>query len=175
MTLLGMFLVLVVPFGVMTALGQLIPDVAMSRGARGRVGVSLLFLITGVAHFLKTAEIAAMIPPFIPGRLELAYVTGVLEILGAIGLWIPHLTHLTGDALVLYAICVMPTNIYATMNYVNIGGHWMGPAYLFIRIPFQFFLMGWIYVSAIREEEPRGRRKAARPVYARPAGSRRAA
>jgi hypothetical protein len=38
---------------------------------------------------------SAMLPPFVPYRIQIIYLTGVLEILGAIGVWIAPLMTLT--------------------------------------------------------------------------------
>ena len=90
---------------------------------------------------------AAMLPPVIPYRIELIYLTGVLEFLGVIGLWVPGLIKLTGVCLILMLIGILPANIYSAMNRVEFGGHGAGPAYLFIRVPFQLFLIWWTYFA----------------------------
>jgi len=33
---------------------------------------------------------------------------------------------------------------------VEMGGHGAGPAYLLLRVPFQFLLIGWAYWFAVR-------------------------
>lgn len=33
---------------------------------------------------------------------------------------------------------------------VEMGGHGAGPAYLLLRVPFQFLLIGWAYRFAVR-------------------------
>lgn len=93
---------------------------------------------------------AAMLPPAIPYRIELIYVTGVLELLGAIGVWIPRLMKLTGACLILMLIGVMPSNIYSAINHVDFGGHGAGPVYLLVRVPFQIFVIWWVYFATQR-------------------------
>ena len=84
-----------------------------------------------------------MLPAFIPYRVEIIYLTGAFELLGAIGVWIPPLTKLTGLLLILMLIGVLPANIYSAINRVDFGGHGAGPVYLLIRIPFQLFVIWW--------------------------------
>ena len=96
---------------------------------------------------ISTEPMAAMIPPSIPYRIELVYVTGVLELLGAIGIWIPRLERLTGFLLILMLICLLPANIYAAINRVDFGSYATGPAYLLVRVPFQFFVIWWTYFA----------------------------
>lgn len=50
---------------------------------------------------------------------------------------------LTGFCLILILLCFLPANIYSALNHVNFGGHGEGPAYLLLRVPFQFFVVWW--------------------------------
>lgn len=90
---------------------------------------------------------AAMMPPATPYRIALVYVTGVFELLGAIGVWIPSLRRLTGVLLILMLIGLLPANIYSAINRVDFGGHGAGPIYLLVRIPFQLFAIWWTYFA----------------------------
>jgi uncharacterized membrane protein len=65
-----------------------------------------------------------MLPPAVPYRIEIIFLTGVLEILGAIGVWIAPLMRLTGFCLILMLICFLPANIYSALNHVDFGGLW---------------------------------------------------
>jgi len=69
----------------------------------------------------------------------------------AAGLLVPHLCRLTGIYLIAFLILVLPANIYAAINRVEMGGHSMGPPYLFIRIPLQLILIIWTYWFAVRK------------------------
>ena len=42
---------------------------------------SLFFIFTSIGHFISTEGMAAMLPPSVPYRIELIYLTGVLELL----------------------------------------------------------------------------------------------
>ena len=88
-----------------------------------------------------------MLPPAVPFRIQLIYFTGVLEFLGAVGVWIPGLTRLAGLLLILMLIGILPSNIYSAINRVDFGGHDAGPAYLLVRIPFQLFVIWWTYFA----------------------------
>jgi uncharacterized membrane protein len=50
---------------------------------------------------------SAMLPPFVLYRIQIIYLTGVLEILGAIGVWIAPLMTLTRFRLILMLICFL--------------------------------------------------------------------
>jgi uncharacterized membrane protein len=90
---------------------------------------------------------SAMLPSSIPYSTEIIYLTGVLELLGAIGVWVPKLMKLTGACLILMAISLLPANIYSAINHVDFGGHENGVVYLLLRVPFQFFLIWWTYYA----------------------------
>ncbi|MGI8919158.1 MAG: DoxX family protein [Pyrinomonadaceae bacterium] len=116
-----------------------------TRTKRARVGLSLFFLFTAIGHFIRSEEMAEMLPPSIPYRVELICVTGIFELLGAIGVWLPHLTRLTGLLLIIMLVGVLPANIYSAVQRVDFGGHGAGPLYLLVRVPFQLFVICWTY------------------------------
>lgn len=103
---------------------------------------------------------AAMLPPAIPNRFELIYLTGVLELMGALGVWIPGLMRLTGVCLILMLAGILPANIYSAINRVDFGGHSAGPAYLLIRVPFQLFVIWWTYFATEQHWFQRQRKRA---------------
>lgn len=147
MTLLVLLLLLVGPYLLLTLAGRWSPKFQIAPSKRARVGLSLFFLFTGVGHFIRTQEMAAMLPPSVPYRVEMVYLTGIFELLGAVGVWIPRLTRLTGVLLIVMLIGILPANIYAAINRVDFGGHELGPAYLLVRIPFQLFVIWWTYIA----------------------------
>lgn len=147
MTLLFLLLLLIAPYLILTLAGRLAAGLNLAPPVRARVGLSFFFIFTAIGHFIRTEEMAAMLPPSVPYRIELIYLTGVLELLGAIGVWIPGLVRLTGLLLILMLIGVLPANVYSAINRVEFGGHDAGPAYLLVRVPFQLFVIWWTYVA----------------------------
>ncbi|HYG79283.1 MAG TPA: DoxX family protein [Pyrinomonadaceae bacterium] len=147
MQLLFLLLLLVAPYLILTLAGRLVGGLKVAPAARARVGLTLFFLFTGLGHFLRTEAMAEMVPPRIPYRVELIYLTGVLELLGAAGVWVPRLKRLTGLCLILMLIAVLPANIYSAVQRVEFGGHGAGPAYLLVRVPFQLFVIWWTYFA----------------------------
>jgi uncharacterized membrane protein len=147
MTLLMLILLLIGPFLFLTLMGRWIPATKLRPTTRARVGVSLFFTFTAVGHFLQAEAMSAMLPPAIPCRIGLINLTGGLELLGAIGVWLPHVTRLTGVCLMLMLVVFLPVNIYTAIYRVDFGGHGSGPAYILLRIPFQLFVIGWVYYA----------------------------
>lgn len=156
MTLLFLILLLVGPYLLLTLAGRWSSRFQIAPAKRARVGLSLFFIFTGLGHFIRTPEMAAMLPPNVPYRTELVYFTGILELLGAIGVWIPRLTRLTGFLLILMLLAVLPANIYSAINRVDFGGHQAGPLYLLVRIPFQLFVVCWTHFATEQNWFKRG-------------------
>jgi len=157
MQLLFLLLLLTGPFLVITLLSYVSPSFNLRLSTRARIGLSLFFLFTGIGHFIRTEPMAAMLPPAVPYREELIYLTGVFELLGAVGVWIPGLMKITGVCLMLMMLAVLPANIYSAFNHVEFGGHQYGPVYLLVRVPFQLFVIAWTYVATEQSSPPFGR------------------
>jgi uncharacterized membrane protein len=49
------------------------------------IGLTLLFVFTGIGHFIDTESMAQMLPAWVPARVILVYLTGVLEFAIAVG------------------------------------------------------------------------------------------
>jgi uncharacterized membrane protein len=159
MQLLFLLLLLVAPYLILTAAGRAVGALRFPPAVRARVGLTLFFLFTGVGHFVRTEEMARMVPPPVPYRVELIYATGVLELLGAAGVWVPRLMRLTGLCLILMLIAILPANIYSALRRVDFGGHAAGPAYLLVRVPFQFFVIWWTYFATGQKWRHRQRKE----------------
>lgn len=147
MVLLLLTLALVGPYALLTLVGPLSPRLQTERRTRAKAGVTLLLLITASGHFFQGDAMKEMLPPFVPARLAIIYVTGVFELLGAAGIWIPRVEKLAGACLVLMLVGVFPSNVYSAFNHVPFGGHEAGPAYLLVRVPFQLLLIAWIHFA----------------------------
>lgn len=150
MTLVLLTLVLVVPPVLVGLADRLVPHLDIPVRAGARVGITLLLLLTGSAHFVEAEAMARMLPPWVPSRVTLVHLTGVLELLAAIGLWIPSAARTVGLLLVVMLALFLPVNVYAAFSHVPFGGHGNGPAYLLVRVPFQLLLMGWIWANTRR-------------------------
>jgi len=76
--------------------------------------LAALYAVAGVIHLVNPAPFLTIMPPFVPAPLAVVLLTGVAEILGAIGLVQPFsrpLRRAAGWGLALYALCVWPANI----------------------------------------------------------------
>lgn len=115
------------------------------------IGISLLFIFTGLGHFMKTAEMVEMLPAWVPKRLLLVHLTGLLEFALAAGFLIHQTRRVSAWLAILALILFFSANIYAAVNHLPMGGHVWGPIYLLIRAPLQAFIIFWIYWFAIKK------------------------
>jgi uncharacterized membrane protein len=131
---------------------------AKRREWAGVLGLTSVFLFTGIGHFVETESMAQMIPSFLPMRTTAVQVSGVVEIICALALLVPGLRHRTGWLLIWMLLLLLPINVYAALSRVPMGGHAWGPIYLWIRVPLQLFLMAWTYRFATRpaRKKPEG-------------------
>lgn len=118
-----------------------------------RIAMSIMLVFTAIGHFAFTKGMSMMIPKFIPYKETFVYLTGLFEILLAIGLLIPRLKQFTGYTLIIFLVLMLPANIYSSINHVNyqkgtFDGH--GLVYLWFRIPLQILFIIWTYICSIR-------------------------
>lgn len=124
-------------------------DIALSA----RIAMAIMLCFTAMGHFMFTKGMTLMVPPFIPFKTSFVYLTGLFEILLAVGLLIPQWRVVSGWTLVVFLLCMLPGNVYAAMHQVDyqkatFDGH--GLSYLWFRIPLQVLFIGWTYFSSIR-------------------------
>jgi uncharacterized membrane protein len=117
----------------------------------GRTALATMLLFTGAAHFFKREEMVQMMPEFLPFKIQFVYFTGILELLGAVGLLIKQTARWTSIALILFFLCILPANIIGSLKKVELGGMESGPDYLYFRIPLQIFFIWWTYYFGIRK------------------------
>ncbi|MBL3658724.1 DoxX family protein [Fulvivirga sediminis] len=119
----------------------------------GRIAMAVMLAFTAIAHFAYTTGMSMMIPSFIPFKTELVYLTGIIEIVAAIGLLLPHYRIITGWLLILFFILILPANIYAAMYHVDFQQaslNGKGLTYLWFRVPLQIIFIVWTYLSAVK-------------------------
>jgi uncharacterized membrane protein len=119
----------------------------------GRIAMSAMLIFTAVAHFAFTKGMAMMLPNFIPFKTATVYLTGIIEIAAAIGLFIPNFRTVTAWLLIAFFILILPANIYAAIKHIdyqkgNFEGN--GLTYLWFRVPLQILFITWVYLSSIK-------------------------
>lgn len=118
-----------------------------------RIALAVMLCFTALGHFLFTKGMTMMIPPMIPFKTSLVYLTGIFEVLLAVGLLIPKTQKLSGWLLILFLLLMLPANIYAAVNQINYqkgtyNGN--GLSYLWFRIPLQVLFIVWAFLCSIK-------------------------
>jgi len=88
-----------------------------------RCSLAVMFALTASAHWGKRRpDLIRMVPPAFPNRGLLVTVTGILELLGAIGLLLPLTARIAAICLAVMLIALFPANIHAARERLTIGG-----------------------------------------------------
>jgi uncharacterized membrane protein len=111
-----------------------------------RYALVVMFVFTASAHFNKMKhDLARMIPAFFPRPLLIVYVTGVLEILGALGLVLPEFRRLAGICLIALLVGMFIANVSAAQKGLTLRGR--PPTPLWLRAPMQVFFIALLWWS----------------------------
>lgn len=110
-----------------------------------RFTMGILFILASTLHFTASETELKIIPSFLPLRQEVLYITGVLEFLGGVGLFVPNrkVQRASAWGLVALLIGVFPANVYQAVAGIKLGGFMNSPIYLWGRLPFQAVFIGW--------------------------------
>jgi len=75
-----------------------------------------MFAMTGFAHFAPAMrrDLIAIVPPRLPAHGYLVTTTGLLELLGAVGLLVPETRVAAAVCLLVLMLAMFPANVYAS-------------------------------------------------------------
>ena len=74
--------------------------------------MSWFYISVGISHFTDPNWFLQIVPPYLPFKLELVYVSGFFEIIFGFMLILPSWRYYAGWGLMLLLIAVYPANIY---------------------------------------------------------------
>jgi uncharacterized membrane protein len=114
----------------------------MNRADIARSTLAPLYGLAGVIHLARPAAFAAVMPHFVPYPDEIIMLTGIAELAGAAGLFVPPVRALAGIMLALYAVCVYPVNIQHAVHDLSTGTG-LGWAYHYPRLFAQPLICWW--------------------------------
>ena len=105
--------------------------------------MGIFYIIVGIKHFQDPSWFVQIVPPILPYKYELVYISGFFEVILGILLMIPRFQSIAAKGLMALLICVYPANIYlAQTNGVAMG---ISPLIAWGRLPFQFVFIGLAY------------------------------
>jgi uncharacterized membrane protein len=121
-----------------------------ARADLARITIAPLFALAGIAHLARPDILAARMPPAVPMPGLVIALTGLAELAGAVGLFVPRTRALAGTLLALYAVCVYPVNITHAVQDLSTGTG-LGWAYHYPRLFAQPFICWWaLAAGAVR-------------------------
>jgi uncharacterized membrane protein len=104
--------------------------------------VSLLFIVGGIMHFVKSAMYARIVPAWLPYPMFMIYLSGFFEVLGGIGVLIPQFRRAAGIGLILLLLAVFPANINMAIHAADFPEQfrWL----IWMRLPMQLLIIAWV-------------------------------
>ena len=105
--------------------------------------MGIFYISIGISHFTSPIWYVQIVPPYLPYKLELVYISGLFEILFGGMLLFKKTRFLASWGLILLLIAVYPANIYLAQT----NGAAMGttPLIAWGRLPVQFIFVGLAY------------------------------
>lgn len=120
--------------------------------AAGLCFVFLWFFIGGIMHFVATGTEASIVPPWMPWPVAAVLISGVFELMGAVGILYPPTRKAAGIGLFLLTIAVTPAHVYMLQRPelfpVPLWALWL-------RLPVQLALLWLIWWSTWRVRQRR--------------------
>jgi uncharacterized membrane protein len=113
---MAVFLTLVLGSLAARVVGWLGVDYVDAWPAAIAVGLALMFTMTGVAHFVPgmRRDMIAIVPPRLPKPALLVTITGILELLGAVGVLYPPTRVAAAVCLFTLMLVMFPANVRAS-------------------------------------------------------------
>ena len=119
--------------------------------------MAVMLVITASTHFVPASvtvmpnhgDLVRMVPPIVPFADAMVYLTGALELLGAVGLVLVATRWTAGIGLAALYVLLLPANVYAAIADVPFSGD--EPTPLWLRIPQQVLYIAiavWVSRSA---------------------------
>jgi uncharacterized membrane protein len=110
-----------------------------------RVALAVMFIFTAISHFHPRTrpDLVRMVPPFFPAPGAMVTLTGVFELLGAIGLLVPATRTAAAYGLILLLLGMFPANVYAARASLMVLGR--KASALIWRLPLQVFWIGALW------------------------------
>jgi uncharacterized membrane protein len=108
--------------------------------------MALLYILAGINHFRKPEIYYKIIPPFLTNKKFINELTGLLEIMLGVYLFIPIFSNLAAISIMILLVLIFPANIYMLIDEkANLGiPKWI----LILRLPIQLLLILWAYQYA---------------------------
>ena len=117
--------------------------------------MSFMYIFIGIRHFTDPRYFLDIVPPQLPFKLFLVYLTGLIEVVGGAAILAPKTRKVGAYLLIFLLVSVFPANIYLYVSEIpqNLLGITKTDA--LIRMPFQIPLIILAYWHS-KKNHPKG-------------------
>lgn len=126
-----------------------------------RALLAAAYLAAGILHVFVPKPFLGITPDWVPFHAQVILLTGLCEIAGSIGLFVPRLRWWAGVGLAAYAVCVYPANVKHALDFIETGRGGLGLWYHIPRLAFQPVIVWWALFAGRVIDWPFPRRSAA--------------
>ena len=105
------------------------------------LGYGIPFILVGIEHFRSPQKFVDIVPNYLPFALFLVYLTGIMEIVGGLGIIYPNTRVITGRLMVLFLIAIYPANFNMWINDIPYNGTRLTTQGHLVRLSVQFLLI----------------------------------
>lgn len=118
--------------------------------------LGVLMVLAGIVHFVKPEPYMMMMPDYLPWHEALVFVSGVIEILLGLALFVPHpqVRSYAGWGLVALLVAVWPANIWMATEGIQPPGMQMSPTGAWVRVVFQVVFIYWAWAVTRPDAAP---------------------
>ena len=104
--------------------------------------LAIFLVYAGIQHFLKPQFYEPFVPGFLPFKIVIIYVSGILEMVLGIGLFFPKYAKLSATGITLLMLIFLPIHIWDVFaENPAIGSHKAA----LIRLPVQLLFIAWAF------------------------------
>lgn len=106
-----------------------------------RGGFGVVFVVLGALHFVRPGFYVPIMPPYFPAPLFWVLLSGVLEVLGGVGLLLRPWRRRAAHALALLMVAFLPVHVQMLVDPASVGVAGVAPVLLWWRLALQFVLI----------------------------------
>ena len=99
--------------------------------------MSFMYVFIGIRHFTNPQYFLDIVPPQLPFKLFLVYLTGLIEIVGGVAILLPKTRRAGACLLIFLLVSVFPANIYLYVSETPQSLLGISKMDALIRMPFQ--------------------------------------
>ena len=103
--------------------------------------MSFMYVFIGIKHFTDPHYFLDIVPPQLPSKLFLVYLTGLIEVVGGVAILAPKIRKAGAYLLIFLLVSVFPANIYLYVSETPQSLLGITKTDALIRMPFQIPLI----------------------------------